>query len=69
MCGRTLARKDGKSMKGLIVSSLLPIPFGGSSKEFTSWLFLREVSWHPGWNNLRANGLQQANVTADCYRR
>ncbi|MGR9187295.1 hypothetical protein ACU8L2_31235 (plasmid) [Rhizobium leguminosarum] len=49
-------------MKGLIAPSLLPIPFGGSSKEFTSWLFLREVSSHPGWNNLCANGLQQANA-------
>lgn len=49
-------------MKGLIAPSLLPIPFGGSSKEFTSWLFLREVSSHPGWNNLCATGLQQANA-------
>ena len=43
-CGaRTLARKDGKSMKGLIAPSLLPIRPGGSSKQFTIWLFLREA--------------------------
>jgi hypothetical protein len=30
-------------MKGLVTQPLLPIPLGRSSKEFTGWLFLREV--------------------------
>ncbi|MBB2720890.1 UNVERIFIED_ORG: hypothetical protein GGE64_001522 [Rhizobium etli] len=33
-------------MKGLKAPSVLPIPIGGSSKEFTNWLFLREAASH-----------------------
>ncbi|NEJ72726.1 hypothetical protein GR197_19655 [Rhizobium phaseoli] len=47
-------------MKGLIAPSLLPIPIGGSSKEFTNWLFLREVSSRAGGNNRRVGWLLQA---------
>jgi hypothetical protein len=36
--------KGGNSIKGLIARLLLPIPSGCSSKEFTNWLFYREVA-------------------------
>jgi hypothetical protein len=53
-------------MKGLIAHPHLPIPTGGSSKEFTSQLFLREPSsyWTVTLPLKPADCTQQAHLSA-----